>query len=82
MRLTVVDDAALELERHDLSAVADPDERERAALAWAAELSKRPFALQVGPLVRAGLARLGPDEHLFVLGVHHMVCDAWSMELL
>ncbi|MYW18130.1 hypothetical protein GT039_21715, partial [Streptomyces sp. SID2955] len=37
-----------------------------------------PFDLAAGPLLRARLARLGPDEHVLVLAVHHIVTDGWS----
>jgi amino acid adenylation domain-containing protein len=38
----------------------------------------RPFDVEVGPLVRAVLVRLAPDEHAFVVTVHHLVFDGWS----
>ncbi|HET7233826.1 MAG TPA: amino acid adenylation domain-containing protein [Longimicrobium sp.] len=38
-----------------------------------------PFDLERGPLVRACLARLGDDDHLLLLTMHHVVSDAWSM---
>ncbi|MBV1856199.1 amino acid adenylation domain-containing protein [Catellatospora sp. NEAU-YM18] len=41
-----------------------------------------PFDLAVGPLVRAALYRLGADEHVLMLAVHHMVCDGWSVDVL
>ncbi|GAA4080170.1 non-ribosomal peptide synthetase [Nonomuraea soli] len=45
---------------------------------WAAE----PFDLERGPLIRARLLRLGPDDHLLVVVLHHIVCDGQSMHLL
>ncbi|WP_437819699.1 amino acid adenylation domain-containing protein [Sorangium sp. So ce1078] len=54
------------------------DERERAVrLAVRAELTT-PFDLAAGPLLRARLVRLGPEEHVLVLGVHHIAIDGWS----
>ncbi|MFG1645624.1 non-ribosomal peptide synthase/polyketide synthase [Amycolatopsis sp. NPDC049252] len=47
----------------------------------AAELD-RPFDLGAGPLTRATLIRLGPDEHLLLLCQHHIVTDGWSVGLL
>ncbi|MFP5286409.1 MAG: condensation domain-containing protein, partial [Thermoanaerobaculia bacterium] len=38
----------------------------------------RPFDLQKGPLLRAVLFRVDPDEHWLVVTVHHIVYDAWS----
>ena len=42
----------------------------------------RPFDLETGPLVRYGLLRLGPDEHVLLFVVHHIVADGWSMSVL
>ena len=42
----------------------------------------RPFDLAAGPLFRVLLLRCGPEEHLLFLGVHHIVSDGWSMEVL
>jgi amino acid adenylation domain-containing protein len=40
------------------------------------------FDLVRGPLVRATLLRLGHDEHVLLLTIHHIVCDAWSLGVL
>ena len=42
----------------------------------------RGFDLQAGPLLRAGLLRLGEDEHIFMLTLHHIVVDGWSIGVL
>jgi len=52
------------------------------ASAWLDALVGEPFDLQVGPVWRAGLATLGPDDHLLVLTVHHVACDATSLGVL
>ena len=39
------------------------------------------FDLATGPLLRPLLVRLDPEDHLFVLAVHHIVTDGWSMDL-
>ncbi|WP_164002944.1 non-ribosomal peptide synthetase, partial [Pyxidicoccus caerfyrddinensis] len=41
-----------------------------------------PFALGAGPLLRATLLRLAPEEHVLVLVMHHIVSDGWSMGVL
>ena len=43
-----------------------------------AELA-RPFDLEAGPLLRATLLRLGAEEHVLLVVMHHIVCDGWSM---
>src|SRR5262249_15207640 len=42
----------------------------------------RPFDLERGPLVRMHLFRRAPDDHIFLLGVHHIVGDFWSLVLV
>lgn len=41
-----------------------------------------PFDLRKGPLVRTRLLRLAEEEYLFIIAFHHIVCDAWSMEVM
>ncbi|MEV7007990.1 amino acid adenylation domain-containing protein [Streptosporangium sp. NPDC051022] len=45
-----------------------------------AERSNRAFDLAAGPLLRATLLRTGPDQYVFLLVVHHIAGDAWSIE--
>ncbi|MFJ6574306.1 amino acid adenylation domain-containing protein, partial [Streptomyces sp. NPDC091292] len=56
---------------------AEPDPR-TAARARAAEDAVVPFDLATGPLVRATLFRLGAEEHVLALAIHHVVFDEWS----
>ncbi|HSL84609.1 MAG TPA: amino acid adenylation domain-containing protein, partial [Thermoanaerobaculia bacterium] len=44
----------------------------------AAEEGGRPFRLDIGPLLRVGLLRLGGGRHVFLLTVHHVAWDGWS----
>jgi amino acid adenylation domain-containing protein/non-ribosomal peptide synthase protein (TIGR01720 family) len=44
--------------------------------------AERPFDLSSAALVRVSLIRLGEAEHVFVLCLHHIVTDGWSMEIL
>ncbi|WP_244406065.1 non-ribosomal peptide synthetase [Streptomyces sp. DSM 40868] len=60
----------------------DPADRERLGLETAVEEARRPFDLASGPLLRALLVRLADDDHLFLLTVHHIATDGWSMTLL
>ncbi|HEX2092677.1 MAG TPA: amino acid adenylation domain-containing protein, partial [Longimicrobiaceae bacterium] len=55
------------------------EEREAAALRRAEEEAWRSFDLAAGPLFRATLLRIAPDDHLLVLAQHHIVSDGWSM---
>lgn len=42
----------------------------------------QPFDLATGPLVRATLYTLAPDDHLLLLVLHHIVADGWSVAIL
>ena len=44
--------------------------------------ARRPFDLERGPLLRARLIRLAPDEHVLCLIIHHIVFDGWSAGVL
>ncbi|MFP2933504.1 condensation domain-containing protein, partial [Pyxidicoccus sp. 3LG] len=48
----------------------------------AGEELRRPFDLAHGPLVRAMLVRVADDDHVFLLAMHHIVTDGWSMGVL
>ncbi|MCG3119505.1 MAG: D-alanine--poly(phosphoribitol) ligase subunit 1 [bacterium] len=41
----------------------------------------KPFDLANGPLLRTTLLKLAATEHVFLLTVHHIAADAWSLEV-
>ncbi len=41
-----------------------------------------PFDLAAGPVFRARLLALGPEEHVLSLAMHHVASDAWSTGIL
>jgi amino acid adenylation domain-containing protein len=43
---------------------------------------RRPFDLAAGPLLRARLWRLGEDDHLLVIGTHHIASDEGSRQVM
>lgn len=60
-----------------------PDlEREAETLRRLREEARRPFDLSQGPLARATLYELGPDDHVLLLNLHHIISDGWSQGLL
>lgn len=69
------------LPRSDLGSVAS-ELRAAEALRLAREIVQQPFDLVRGPLLRAHLYRLGAEDHLLVLVVHHIVFDGSSVEIL
>ena len=76
----VVDPAGpVELEVVDLSGAAEPvAEAHRLARAEAAA----PFDLARGPLLRTRLLCIGPEDHVLLVTVHHIVSDGWSQGVL
>jgi amino acid adenylation domain-containing protein len=54
-------------------------EREARAKLLTTEEARRPFNLSTGPLFRISLLRLGEDEHILLLTMHHIISDGWSM---
>ncbi|AUX42315.1 peptide synthetase [Sorangium cellulosum] len=74
----IAPDVALRLPLVDLSGMPEA-EREGALARLAREEAERPFDLAEGPLVRGALVRLGATEHVWLLGMHHIVSDDWSV---
>jgi amino acid adenylation domain-containing protein len=72
---------AVTLRVEDLGAIADA-EREARCRERAAHELQQPWDLEAGPLVRAFLWRLAPDDHFFLLITHHIVSDGWSKRVL
>ncbi|HEX2191182.1 MAG TPA: amino acid adenylation domain-containing protein [Longimicrobiaceae bacterium] len=57
-------------------------EREAEAMRRVREEAARPFDLEAGPLFRAELLRLGPDDHVLLFTLHHAVADGFSTHLV
>jgi amino acid adenylation domain-containing protein len=59
-----------------------PEEREARAQHSINDAIKQPFDLCQGPLLRMQLFKLQEDEYIFLVLLHHIVSDGWSMHLL
>jgi amino acid adenylation domain-containing protein len=59
-----------------------PTDPETEARGWARAETAKPFDLKFGPLLRAGLLRLGDLDHFLVLTLHHIIADGWSIGVL
>lgn len=66
------------IELQDIS----PDQQQTKAMQLIREEVQRPFDLSQLPLLRPTLLRLGEDEYLLLLSVHHIVVDFWSKGIL
>ncbi|HEX8115893.1 MAG TPA: amino acid adenylation domain-containing protein, partial [Pyrinomonadaceae bacterium] len=73
--------AEVDLQVVDLSGVAE-GERGAEALRLAGEEAQRSFDLTRDPVLRAVLFKLGADEHILALTIHHMAADGWSLGVL
>jgi amino acid adenylation domain-containing protein len=59
-----------------------PEQRHPAASEIIKREAQRPFDLQRGPVIRALLVRLGEQEHLLAVTIHHIASDGWSKSIL
>ncbi len=61
------------------AAPAVPDE---ATARWVNRNAGTPFDLAEGPLFRVHLLNRNDKDHVLVVNIHHIISDAWSMEIL
>ena len=60
----------------------EEQEREQRVREEARREAGRGFNLGEGPLVRVKLLRLGEEEHVLLVTLHHIVSDGWSLGVL
>lgn len=60
---------------------ASADEVSQRASSVILEERERPFSLVLGPPMRTKLLRLTETEYLFLVTIHHIVSDHWSMQI-
>ena len=65
------------LQMVDLLEFSEAERRDRAKRI-ACDETQRPFDLSKGPLFRAVLVRLSPEEHILIVVMHHIITDGWS----
>ena len=74
-------ETALALRQIDLVGM-DVDAQRQALDAAMTELRRKRFDLVRGPLLRVVLFQLAPRSYVLALALHHIIADAWSLELL
>ncbi|MGC5831634.1 non-ribosomal peptide synthase/polyketide synthase [Ralstonia pseudosolanacearum] len=72
-------DVGFALDRVDLQGQAD---REQTLAALSEREANTPFDLEQGPLIRGRLVKLGEQEHVLLITMHHIVSDGWSQGVL
>ena len=77
----IVEDLRMEVERIEIGGEGG-EERAGEVRRVVREEALRRFDLRRGPLVRAKLVRLGEQEHVLLVTMHHIVSDGWSMGIL
>jgi len=65
----------------DLSALPDAERAQQSERLAEAE-ERREFDLAQGPLLRATLLHLGETGYLLLIAAHHIILDAWSVNVL
>lgn len=68
------------LEPIDLTHV-PAEEKDEAARVASVEYHRRRFDLAQGPLVRAALLKLAPEDQVLLICMHHAVTDRWSFDV-
>ena len=71
---------SLEVELNVISLTSANDaKRETESQRFVSEEAIRPFDLTRGPLIRTSLIKISESESIFVLNMHHIVSDGWSI---
>ena len=67
-----------------VASLAETDEpaREEKLQSLLLDEARHPFDLQNGPLFRACLFPIRPDEHVLLITTHHIIADGWSQRIV
>jgi len=57
------------------------EEREAECQRLSSQHLERSFDLERGPLIRMVLIKMGDEEHVLLLAIHHIVFDGWSFSV-
>ena len=77
----IADDVDIEMPLVDLSDLIDPLRKQEADRIVKREAAT-PFDLAELPLLRVRLLKLGAQQHILILTMHHIISDGWSMGVL
>ena len=65
----------------DLRGLAEPEQAAEVRR-YARQQAQEPFDLGQGPMFRVRVLQLSVQEHVLLLGMHHIVSDGWSLDVL
>lgn len=77
----ITDNFAMAMPLVDLSDLTDPLRKQEADRIIEHEAGT-PFDLEELPLLRVSLLKLGQQQHILILNMHHIISDGWSMGVL
>ncbi|MEJ1169509.1 amino acid adenylation domain-containing protein [Variovorax sp. CCNWLW235] len=77
----ILEHVCIDIPFADLS-VLDAAEREFRYDEAVARVCRTPFDLTAGPLLRCALLKMAEGEHQLLLMMHHIISDAWSVQLM
>ncbi|HEY6348927.1 MAG TPA: condensation domain-containing protein, partial [Candidatus Angelobacter sp.] len=78
-RIAPVEGSRFQLQEQDLRQHEDAGgELERVM----AEAARSKFDMERGPLIRGRLIRMGEEEHVLLISMHHIVSDGWSLGVM
>ena len=80
-RQVVAEAAAFELELRDITEL-DALLREKELLQITNKPAHRSFDIRTGPLLRAEVVKIAPEDHLVIVSMHHIISDGWSLGVL
>jgi non-ribosomal peptide synthetase component F len=71
----------LKIKMWDLQQLDEPHQRAEVQRLMIEEAHKK-FDLAKGPLIQATLLRLSEEQHVFLIVMHHIISDGWSLNIL
>ena len=73
----IADSLQIELDVQDIG-----DKSNKELRRIVSKLGQQAFDLTTAPLFRAHLLKLKDDEHMFVMNMHHIISDGWSLHVV
>ncbi len=78
----VLERVEFKVKRTDVSQCGSREERESRVREICQEEVARPFDLGQGPLLRSQVIKVGEQEHVLLVNMHHIISDGWSLGVL
>ena len=81
LQMTISPDVTFALETADLQDAA-PEQQADSRASIHHDVASTEFDLERGPMLRARLLTYAPGRHELLIGLHHMICDGWSIGVI